>query len=362
MQIRDYTLTEIRPPPSSATGKRFVNSLSFLCRCQTYWNSGSRLKSSLSYYWQVLTVLISNEENCFHRLGTFFGGCVSVKKAALNQVANALAGSGTAFASDSDPELIKQAVPFSLKLMESVVAENPRHSGLLTALCSGFTQYGYAFVQEEADEIESRDYTRADAQRVRARKLFLRARGYGLAGLELAHDGFTRALAANPRGAVRVAKKNDVPLLYWTAAAWGAAISLGKNDPALLAEIPEMEALIDRALELDETWDEGSLHEFLITYEMTRQGTAGDAAERAAFHFDRARELSHGFRASVYVAYAEAVCVEKQQSVKFEQLLQQALAIDPDAHPVLRLSNLVMQQRARWLLGRKSDLFLNPSG
>ncbi len=287
------------------------------------------------------------------------GGCVSVKKVALNQVADALAGSSTSFASDNDPELIKQAVPFSLKLMESVLAENPRHPGLLTALCSGFTQYGFAFVQAEADELEARDYTAAETQRLRARKLFVRARDYGLAGLAVSHPDFSRALASSPREAVRKTTKDDLPLLYWTAASWGSAISLGKNDPGLIGEIPQMEALIDRALELDESWSEGAIHEFLITYEMSRQGVTGNAADRARQHFDRALALSRGQRASVYVSFAEAVCVELQQPETFERLLQQALAINPDEYPVNRLSNLVMQQRARWLLARKSDLFLN---
>lgn len=287
------------------------------------------------------------------------GGCVSVKKAAVNQVADALAGSGATFASDNDPELIKQAAPFSLKLMESILAENPRHVGLLTSLASGFTQYAYAFVQQEADEIEARDYAASETERSRARKLFLRARDYGLAGIEVTHPGFTHELATDPRNAARHARKQDVPLLYWTAAAWGSAISLGKNDPGLVAQQPQMEALIDRALELDETWNDGALHEFLISYELSRQGVSGDPIERATRHFDRAVTLSHGSRAGVLVSYAEAVCVEKQQLEKFEQLLQQALAIDVDAHPEMRLSNLILQQRARWLLSRKADLFVN---
>src|SRR4026207_168032 len=80
-------------------------------------------------------------------------GC-SIRRYAMNQAADALAASGSTFASDNDPELIKAAAPFSLKLMETFLAENPRHSGLLTAAASGFTQYAYAFVQQEADEIE----------------------------------------------------------------------------------------------------------------------------------------------------------------------------------------------------------------
>src|SRR5579864_3675010 len=87
----------------------------------------------------------------------------SVKKYAINQLGNALAGTGTTFASDDDPELIRAAVPFSLKLVESLLAENPRHEGLLLAAARGFTQYSYAFVQEDADELDDTDRVRASA-------------------------------------------------------------------------------------------------------------------------------------------------------------------------------------------------------
>ena len=290
-------------------------------------------------------------------LGVFAPGC-SFRRLAVNKVGDALAGSGTTFASDDDPELIKQAVPFSLKLMESLLAESPRHPGLIQATASGFTQYSYAFVQEDADELEAKDFAAAEAMRARAKRLYLRARGYGLRGLEVAHPGFTNALAANPRGAVTNMKKSDVPELYWTAVAWGAAISLGKDDPALVAEIPQMEALIDRALTLDESWSHGAIHTFLISYEMSRQGVAGDPAGRARRHFERAMQLTQGREAGPLVAYAESVCVAQQDVRQFEDLLNRALAINPDLHPATRLVNLIMQRRARWLLAKKEDLFL----
>src|SRR5437870_3948635 len=104
-------------------------------------------------------------------------GC-SIKRFAVNQVGNALAGGGTTFAADDDPELIKAAVPFSLKLMETLLAESPRHKGLLQAASSGFTQYAYAFVQEDADEMEDKDFAAATEMRVRAKRLYLRARNY----------------------------------------------------------------------------------------------------------------------------------------------------------------------------------------
>jgi predicted anti-sigma-YlaC factor YlaD len=284
-------------------------------------------------------------------------GC-SIRRYALSKAADALAQSGSAYASDDDPELIKAAAPFSLKLMESLLAENPNHPGLLTSAAGGFTQYAFAFVQQEADETEPRDFAAAETMRARARRLYLRAQRYGIRGLEVTHPGFGKALLADPKAAVRKATKAEVPLLYWTAAAWGSAISLSKDNPDLIAQIPAMEALIDRALELDESYGGGSIHTFLIAYEMSRSGVAGDPAARARKHFDRAMALSKGQDASPLISLAEAVTVQKQDVKEFESLLGQALAVNPDANPDKRLLNTVMQRRARWLLSRKTELFL----
>jgi len=285
-------------------------------------------------------------------------GCSLLRRSALNQVANAVAGSGTTFASDEDADLVKAAAPFSLKLIESLLAETPQHQGLLSAAASGFTQYAFAFVQQEADELEARDLAAAEALRMRARRLYLRAQTYGLRGLEVNHPGFPNALLANPRAAVRAATKADVPLLYWTAIAWAAAISLSKDNPELIAQIPAMEALMDRALELDESYYRGAIHTFLVTYEMSRQGAPGDPATRARTHFDRAMALSEGKNAAPLVALAEAVAVKQQDVKEFESLLNRALIINPNANPDTRLLNVVMQRRARWLLSRKAELFL----
>lgn len=284
-------------------------------------------------------------------------GC-SIKKMAINKLGDALSGSGTGFASDDDPELVKAAVPFSLKLIESLLAESPQHKGMLLAACSGFTQYSFAFVNQDADELEDTDIAAATRMRVRAKRLYLRARGYGLRGLEVKHPGFEQALRKNPKAAVKSATASDVPLLYWTAAAWGSAISVSKDDPALVSDQIIVEALIDRALELDEDFDRGAIHGVLISYEMARQGVQGDPALRSKKHFDRAMKLSGGKLASPLVSFAESVSVQNQNRAEFQALLDQALAINPDAVPESRLQNLVAQRRARWLLSRVDDLII----
>jgi predicted anti-sigma-YlaC factor YlaD len=288
----------------------------------------------------------------------FVSGC-SINKFAINKLGDALSGSSTTFASDDDLEFVGQAVPFSLKLIESLLASTPKHEGLLLAAASGFTQYSYAWVQPLADSLESTDGAQAARLRARVRRLNLRARDYALRGLEVRHARFTERLRADPRAAVREATARDVPFLYWTAASWGSAISVSKDVPELVADQLIVEALIDRALELDESFDQGAIHGFLISYESARQGAKGDPAARARAHFERAVALSAGHDAAPYVSLAEAVSIASQDWKEFEAMLGKALAIDPDAIPAKRLSNLVMQRRARWLLSRTSDLFLD---
>jgi predicted anti-sigma-YlaC factor YlaD len=277
---------------------------------------------------------------------------------AVNRLGDALASQGTTFSSENDPELVRAAAPFSLKLMESLLAETPNHAGLLTAATSGFTQFSYAFVQQDADEMEDKDLEAAEAIRARARLLYLRARDYGLRGLGLQHPRFEELLRADARKAVKSAGGKDVPLLYWTGAAWAAAISLSKDHPDLIAELPLVEALMDRALALDEGYGSGAIHTFFISYEMSRPGGLGNAAARSRVHFDRAMALSQGFQAGPLVALAEAVCVQNQDLKEFESLLHRALAVNVDARPEWRLPNLVVQRRAKWLLGRTDELFL----
>ncbi len=95
-----------------------------------------------------------------------------------------------------------------------------------------------------------------------------------------------------------------------------------------------------------------------MVFAATRPGAATPDVARLTKHFDRAVELSGGRRASVYVAYAEAVSVRTQNRAEFRSLLEKALAIDPDKHEEIRVSNLIAQQRARWLLSRTDELIL----
>jgi predicted anti-sigma-YlaC factor YlaD len=285
-----------------------------------------------------------------------FPGC-SIRRFAVNKVGDALSRGGSTYESDDDIELVGDALPFSLKLIESLLAESPRHCGMLETACKGFATYSYIYVQQKADEIVDLDFERARAIRERSRRLYLRASRYGSRGLEVAYPGITTKLETDPAGAVAEVREEHLSLLYWNAVALGLAISVSKDDAAMLARLPCVEAMLSRALELDESWRSGALHELQLTLASARLGPPN--YDELAAHFERARVLSRDMSAGLFVAYADAVAVPRQDVGHFHSLIEQALAVDPDDCEGTRLANLVAQRRARSLLRQVDDLFLD---
>jgi predicted anti-sigma-YlaC factor YlaD len=303
---------------------------------------------------RVLPVVISSAALMFSQ------GC-ALKTVALKSVANTLSESGDTFSSDEDPELVRDAVPFALKTYESLLASLPNHRGLLLATCSGFTQYTYAFVQADAERVEQSDFERSLELRERSLKLYLRGRDYCLRALDTIERRSSTRLRASPDSTLVAFERKYVPVLYWTAASWGAAVSLGLDRPALVGDMPIVRALVDRALVLDESYGEGSIHELLISLDAVPEAMGGSTV-RARQHFERAVALQHGRSAGPYVTLATAVALPAQDRAEFVRLLEQALSIDPSADRSRRLANLIAQKRARDLLSRVDDLIPSAEG
>lgn len=285
-------------------------------------------------------------------------GC-SVRRVAIKNVADMMSGGAAGvFTSDDDPELVREALPFALKTTEMLLAEVPDHRGLLLSACQGFTQYSYAFVELDALRIEPEDYRASKRLEERALKLYLRARDYCFRALELSAPGLEERLRSSPETAFTGEDFADVDLLFWTAASWGAAISLGLDRPALVADLPAVRALLERALEIDPSYSHGALHDAMVVLEALPEHMGG-SLERAREHFERSLELSRGRLAGPYLTWAGQVSVQQQDREGFERNLNKALEIEADAFEETRLANLIAQERARILLSRVDDLILD---
>ncbi len=282
-------------------------------------------------------------------------GC-SLKTMAVKAVANSLAAPSDVMTRDDDPELIKDAIPFGLKTYESLLESVPNHQPLLVATCSGYTSYAYGFVQTPAELLQFTDRPASRAGIDRAMKMYLRAKGYCMRALELRYPGIGKKLLIDPDAALAKTTKKDVELLYWTAASWGSAMSLGKDQPDLIVDFPVVRSMANRALALDPEWSEGTIHELFISLDSQPEALGG-SPEAARKHFAEAIRIQKGQLPGPYVELAEGQSIANQDRAEFEKLMNQAIALDVNVQPSVRLVSLIMQSRARGLLEHINDLF-----
>ena len=213
----------------------------------------------------------------------------SVKRFAINKLGDSLANSGTTYAADDDPELVGQALPFSLKLVEGLLAESPQHRGLLFTAASGFTEYAYAYVQQDADMAERQSLAAATALRARARRLYLRARDYGLRALDVRYPRFQPDAAARSDSGGSDGRQSGRAAALLVRGRVGIGDRRIEDRPDLIADQLFAEALIDRAFALDPDFEFGRIHGFLISYEAgaTRRRRRSAGAVAPAFRSQR---------------------------------------------------------------------------
>jgi predicted anti-sigma-YlaC factor YlaD len=279
----------------------------------------------------------------------------SLKKRAINTLAEVLSQAEGVYLADDDPELVAAALPFNLKTIETLLQSNPDHRGLLLTATKSFVFYSFAFVEPEAVRLEGTDPAESERLRKRAARLYLRGYRYGLRGLDNRHPGFSDLLPREPATAAGQLGEPDVALAVWTAAALGSAISVWKDDPETTADATVVGELLRRALLLEESFENGIIHEFLISFETQ---FINGSVSRAREHYLRALELNRGQRCGTWLAWAENVAIAEQDRDTFEQLIGKVLAFDIETAPENRLLNILTQRRARFLLDQIDDLFL----
>ena len=279
-------------------------------------------------------------------------GACSPRQLVVGGIADELAAQGQA--AEPDLDLAREASAFYLKLSESLLRQTPGHRPLAESVAGGFTQYAYAFVAFEADQIEAKDAKAAQQLRQRAAKLYERAHRHAMKGLESQQAGFAAALASPQPKDWPQLKPEQIGLAYWAAASWGGWISLSKDNPDVVADLPLAIRLTHLAWALDPAWGQGTLTGLLATFEAARPG---GSQTQALLWFDQAIAQSAGKSAGPLLGKAESYAQPAGDRALFEQLLQQALAIRDSADSPLTLQNEVMRRRARWLLEKTDDLF-----
>ncbi|MBU2509888.1 TRAP transporter TatT component family protein [bacterium] len=280
---------------------------------------------------------------------------------AVGIVADSMSASGDSslFMGEDDPELVGDAFPVLLKMFEALLQESPDNAELHLTTGKGFIMYANAYLHTPATMLEDDEFERQKEMFRRAKRLYLRGRDYVLQALELKHPGFLQLLKQDQMElALKSVTKDDVPSLYWAAAGWLGAYSTDALDFELGATKHRPVTLMNHALLLDESFNSGVIHGFFISYYGALPVSMGGSEVKARYHFQKALEFSQGKNASPYVALATTVSIKNQDVNEFSRLLDEALMIDVDLYPDIRLVNILSQRKARWFLDHKNDKFL----
>lgn len=279
----------------------------------------------------------------------------------MNTVANALTSdtSNTVFTGDNDPELVGAALPFAIKMYESLLASLPGHSGLQLTTGSLYVMYANAFIHTPASMLSEADYKNQEFMFKRAKNLYLRGRDIILNGLERKHKGFRAKMDQRKfKEALAPFKKQDAKMLYWAGAGWMGAFAIDPFDMNLGITLPGAAALIEKVLELDPNFGIGDIHNFYILYYGSLPEYMGGSYEKARQHYQLAVTASGGKAAAPYLSLATTVSIADQNVTEFTELLQKAVAINTDTSPEIRLVNTLDQRKARWFLEHVEDFFL----
>ena len=266
-------------------------------------------------------------------------GCASLVASAAIRLADDL---NTAMVDQDDPETVRAGAPAYLLLLDGLIEGDPDNPELLLAGARLYGAYVSAFIEDEE----------------RARRLASKARSYGrralcardkdlCAAIDAPFDAFLPAVAE---------AGSDVPTLYGFASAWAVWVQANADDWKAIADIPRLEALMRRVVELDETYERGAPHLYLgVLLTLVPPGLGG-RTEEARERFDRAIALSEGRDLMAKVLYAEQYARLVFDRDLHDGLLREVLSADPEA-PGFTLSNTLAKEQAAVLLESGDEYF-----
>lgn len=271
-------------------------------------------------------------------------GCALNKKMTVVGAASLVEDVGKAAAKQSELRVIREGMPAYLMLLDGMVEGWPDNERLLLAAAQAYASFASAFVG--AEDAAFRD------------PLLLRAKTYALQALE--QRGISAPLTS-PFGdferRVGQTSRPDLPYLFWSASCWGNWIGAHANSIAAVAELPRVEALMRRALALDETYYYGGPHIFMGVLYASRPRVAGGNLDLSKEHFLKAIEIGQGKFLAADVYYADYYARKAFDRELFVATLKKVLETPADIVPELTLLNTVARHKAEALLAKTDEYF-----
>jgi hypothetical protein len=274
----------------------------------------------------------------------FLSSCLPNKKLTVGATATLLEEVARASYRQSDLRILREGMPAYLMLIDGMVQAVPDNEQLLIAAAQSYSSFASLFVEGQDNEYASLLYQRGKQYALRS----LEVRGFK-EPLQRPFDDFKEGLK-------RLGKK-DVPYIFWAATCWVNWIRLNLDSIEAISELPRVESLMKRALELDEGFYYGGPHLFMGIWFASRPKIVGGDLKKAQEHFLKALDLGQGKFLMAYVYYANYYARKITDKDLFTSALQKVLETPAETSPDLVLINTVAKKQAKELLSHVGEYF-----
>ncbi len=270
--------------------------------------------------------------------------CATSKTMTVGATASLLEDIAKSAYRQSDLRLIREGMPSYLMLIDGMVEAVPDNERLLISAAQAYASFASAFIQDEDKEY--------------ARVLYARAKEYALRALKQIgiKDPVSKPFDAFEADIDHLSKK-DIPYIFWAASCWGNWISLSQGSIEALAELPRVELLMKKVLELDEGFYYGGAHIFMGILNGSKPKIAGGNLDLAREHFLRAIELARGEFLMTYIYYANYYAKKAFDKDLYVATLETVLKTPAEIMPDLTLLNTVAHTKAKVMLNEVDDYF-----
>ena len=217
-------------------------------------------------------------------------------------------------------------------------------------------EYGFGIIMEQASRLIDEDYSKAMAKYEQANKIFSEARDSGISIMSKKYPSFDKWL--NKETPIDF-NADDVNDIYWLAASIGGCISSSRGDPFELINLPNVGRLLRTGIDIDPEWANGSFYSAMMSFTTTRSDLNETMLRDSVdFYFDKAIFYSNGKDAGPYLTYAESIHKPFQERKDFVDKLNYVINMENKPSNEFELTNLLAKSRAKWLLARTDEYFL----
>ncbi|MDH5612700.1 MAG: TRAP transporter TatT component family protein [Gammaproteobacteria bacterium] len=245
---------------------------------------------------------------------------------------------------ETDLQLAENSIPTNLNMLEGMIRIDPENTSLRVYAAQAYYGLGYGFNE--------------DNRPVRAMSFYLRGLKHGLHALAI--NGYSNIRNCSMEELETMLKKtddDDIGALFWAASNWAKWIDQNRDKSESLIELPKATALMQRVLELDDTFYYGGAHIYFGVFYGGRSPMFGGDFKKSEAHFDRAREITHGDLLVADLLQAQYLSRQKMDREDFHKRLTKIIEAPEDLYPDLALLNQIAKRKAVMLLKEEERWF-----